>query len=352
MNTLKYPGDHVTRVTGCCSLTQPMAAATTATPVAYDVAIVGQGPAGLAAQEVLVEYGLTTVTFGPRQDVGMEEDWTGLADTPFMTQLQKQGKNQSHPGTRYNPEDKVVTIRPIDDGDGFRVEDAVRPWNARCVLVASGTTPRSLFGDNPQFEHCVFTKIQDLTAALDHRKFGKGASTLVIVTAPTVAVLLLVERFVQNYGDRSGLEKIIISTTTNFESSLVWDRVRAIDRVEFHEQTVLTSIITDEEKQADVRAVTLKAETGDSEEVRVDCDYVLTLLGTFPNTSCLKELDVALGDKKQVLTDDRYCTSVSGVFAAGSVRQSPCDLIEAMHQGRCAAKQAISYVEALRRRTG
>lgn len=330
-----------------------MAAATTETPVAYDVAIIGRGPAGLAAQEVLAEYGLTTVTFGPRQDVG-KEDCTGLADTRFMAQQQNQGEYPSHPGKRYNPEDKVVTIRPLlDDGDGFRVEDAVGAWDTHCVLVASGTTPRSLFGDNPQFTHCVFTKIRDLTAALDHRKFGKGASSLVIVTAPTVAVLLLVERFVQNYGDRFGLEKIIISTTTDFESSLVLDRVRANPRVQLHEQTNLTSIITDEEKQANVRAVTLKgsAETGDSKEIRVDCDYVLTLLGTFPNTAYLSQLDVALGDKKQVLTDDHYCTSVSGVFAAGSVRQSPCDLIEAMHQGRCAAKQAISYVEALRRRT-
>lgn len=317
------------------------------TTAAYDVAIVGRGPAGLAAQEVFAEYGLTTVTFGPRQVIG-KADWTGMPDTPYMTQLQ--AEYQSHPGTRYNPEDKVVTIRHLDDGDGFQVEDPVGAWNARCVLVASGTTPRSLFGDNPQFTHCVFTRIQDLTATLDDRPSGQGAATLVIVAAATVATLLLVERLVQIYGHRLGLDKIVVSTTKKFEPSMVPDRVRANKRVDIRDETVLTSMITDEEKQADVRAVTLKAETGDSEEVRVDCDYVLTLLGTFPNTSCLNQLEVALGDKKQVLTDDQYCTSVSGVFAAGSVRQSPCDLIEAMHQGRCAAKQAISYVEALRRR--
>ncbi len=318
-----------------------MAAATTETPVAYDVAIVGQGPAGLAAQEVLVEYGLTTVIFGPWQVV-RKFDWAGMADTPFMTELQDVYRNC--PGSGDEVRHKVTTIRPLEDGNGFTLVDQEQAARtARCVVVASGTTPRSLFGDNPQFTHCVFTKIQDLTEAL----VNKFHITLVIVAAAIVPTLLLVERLVRHYGTGS---KIIVSTTTKFEPSMVLDRVRADSNVDLREETVLTSLVTDEEKQADVRAVTLKAETGDSEETRVNCDYVLTLLGTFPNTAYLKELDVALGDKKQVLTDDHYCTPVSGVFAAGSVRQSPCDLIEAMHQGRCAAKQAISYVEALRRR--
>ncbi len=311
------------------------------TTAAYDVAIVGQGPAGLAAQEVLVEYGLTTVILGPWQVIG-KFDWAGMADTPFMIELQNNTRNS--PGSRDEVSKKVTTIGPLEDGSGFTLEDkeqAVR--TARCVIVASGTTPRSLFGDNPQFTHCVFTKIQDATNAL----VNKFSITLVIVAAPTVTTLLLVERLARHYGVGC---KIVVSTTAKFEPSMVLNRVRGDSHVNLREQTVLTSLITDEEKQADIRAVTLKAETGTGEEVRVDCDYVLTLLGTFPNTSYLKELEVALGDKKQVLTDDQYCTSVSGVFAAGSVRQSPCDLIEAMHQGRCAAKQAISYVEALRRR--
>lgn len=309
----------------------------------YDVAVIGRGPAGLAAVTELATYGLSCILFGPERHT--LQDKALFPDTPLCEAL-KEIEFCCKAGFVNEVARKVTKVCPLEVGAPIKlVDDENKVWQARSVIVTSGARQKSLFGDTPEFTNCIFTDIQEVANALQNRGKTTDPATLVIVAAASTQTLLLLERlpYYANY------KKIIVVTTTKFEPSIPLQRIRDMDKnkVEIHEEAVVASLEMDEEKQEDLRDVYLQP-SGGRPEIKVSCNYLLTLLGTIPNTTFLEELDVALGSKKQVQTDDQYCTSASGIFAAGSVRQCPCDAIEAMHQGRCASKQAIKHVENLK----
>lgn len=313
-----------------------------------DVAVIGTGPAGSAAMLELVDYGVTAVLFGPAptRDATVSKATQNaidfvLPDTCFAEEIQDSVSIVTEDNYKaLRVPRKITKMYPVDSSQTGCIQladDENKIWTAKSVIVASGTTRKGLFpAGETKFDHCVSTDIKKATQVFAQ---PSTVTTMVMVAPATTATLLLAERLM----DLNGAATLIVCTTAKFTPSIVLDRVlqRHKSQIQLEEDNVLTSLILDETDPSKLSGVTLGLK-------EVPCQFVLTLLGTVPNTTFLAGTSVALGSKKQVQTDEQFATSECGVFAAGSVRQCPCDVIDAIHQGRVAARQAIQYIERLR----
>jgi glutamate synthase (NADPH/NADH) small chain len=84
-------------------------------------------------------------------------------------------------------------------------------------------------------------------------------------------------------------------------------------------------------------------------EFAIDADLVLLAMGfTGPvRNGLLEQLGVVLDTRGNVATDERYMSSVPGVFAAGDMRRGQSLVVWAISEGRKAASAVHQYVQQL-----
>ena len=84
------------------------------------------------------------------------------------------------------------------------------------------------------------------------------------------------------------------------------------------------------------------------EEVRIRCDQLILALGfTGPDTTALtQQLGLTLDRRGNVATDARYAASVPGVWACGDARRGQSLIVWAIAEGREAARAADEYLRA------
>jgi glutamate synthase (NADPH/NADH) small chain len=79
-------------------------------------------------------------------------------------------------------------------------------------------------------------------------------------------------------------------------------------------------------------------------EFKMSCSSVLLAVGRGPNSFLQKKAGVKTGKKNSIAVDDRYKTSMKGVFAAGDVTTGETLVVKAMASGREAAQRAHEYL--------
>ena len=299
----------------CLGLVRPIDAS-----IVYDTAIVGAGPAGLAAAVYAASEGLSTLVLDCRSFGGQAgasariENYlgfpTGIAGLALMarayTQAQKFGAEIAIP-------DEALTLCPhsttpfrIGLGNG---ETAT----ARTIVLAGGARYRRLdIANLSDFEGtCVHywasateTKLCDgqevvLTGA------GNSAGQAAVFLADHVKKLWMIVR-----GRR--LEDTM--------SQYLIDRIRGLANVEVLLRTEICGL---EGEPGALKRV--KWRDRDTGEVG-DCDigHVFSFIGAEPNTDWLRESGVHLDDKGFVITGGgnahMLATSREGIFAVGDVR--------------------------------
>jgi glutamate synthase (NADPH/NADH) small chain len=82
-------------------------------------------------------------------------------------------------------------------------------------------------------------------------------------------------------------------------------------------------------------------------EFNIPADLVLIAMGfTGPvRSGMIEQLGVALDDRGNVRSNERFETSVPGVFAAGDMRRGQSLVVWAISEGRKAAAAIDSYLE-------
>lgn len=88
---------------------------------------------------------------------------------------------------------------------------------------------------------------------------------------------------------------------------------------------------------------TPKAVTG--AEYTVKCSSVLLAIGRGPNSFLQKVAGLKTGKRNAIAIDDHYKTSMNGVFAAGDVTTGETLVVKAMGSGREAAQSVHEYLE-------
>jgi len=80
------------------------------------------------------------------------------------------------------------------------------------------------------------------------------------------------------------------------------------------------------------------------ETVDMECDSVIVAIGRGPNTFLQRQSGMELGPKGAIAIDDHSMTSLKGVFAAGDVVTGESLVVKAMAKGREAAQRIHEYL--------
>lgn len=292
----------------------------------YDVAIVGAGPAGLAAAVYGASEGLSIIVpdchaFGGQAGASARiENYlgfpTGIGGLALMArafnQAQKFGAEMAIP-------DEVVRLECNRRGDGARF----RAWlangegvSARSVVIASGARYRRLDVVNlAAFEgagvHYWASPLEaKLCAGQEVAVVGAGNSA-------AQAVVYLASRAAKVW---------LLARGRSLEASMsryLVDRIAGLPNVEVLLQTKVVAL----EGQGGVLEAIRWRHSPSGEETRRPIRHLFLFIGADPNTSWLSESGVALDAKGFVRTGAEASmgrraleTSRDGVFAIGDVR--------------------------------
>jgi thioredoxin reductase (NADPH) len=288
----------------------------------YDTAIVGSGPAGLAAAVYAASEGLSTIVLDCRSFGGQAgassriENYLGFPTGISGLALMARAYNQAQKfGAEVTIPEEAQSLGPDNDGeDRFHLKLGTgETVKARSVVIASGARYRRLQIDNladyegtcvHYWASAVETRLcQGQEVALTGA--GNSAGQAVVFLAGKVKKLWMVVR-----------GKSLEATMSQY----LVDRIKALPNVEVltrHEICALTG------SDGVLEKVRVKNRDTDEEE-ECDIKHVFSFIGADPNTDWLEGCGVKLDAKGFVITgeDGRHTleTCRDGVFAVGDVR--------------------------------
>jgi thioredoxin reductase (NADPH) len=286
----------------------------------YDVAIVGAGPAGLAAAVYGASEGLSVLMLDRRAFGGQAgasariENYLGFPTGITGMALMARAYNQALKfGAETAIPDEARALSP--DGGAFRLTvGAAEVVRARSVVVAAGARYRRLaIGELDAFEgSCVHYWASPLEARLcagqEVALVGGGNSAgqaVVYLASHTRKVWLIVRG--------PGLEASM--------SSYLVERIRSLANVELVTHAEVTAL---EGEAGALKAVVWRDARG-GEATRKAISHLFLFIGADPNTDWLAGSGLALDAKGFVHTGAEAGghaleTSLPGVFAIGDVR--------------------------------
>jgi thioredoxin reductase (NADPH) len=305
----------------CIGLVQPIDPT-----VVYDVAVVGAGPAGLAAAVYGASEGLSVIVLDCRAFGGQAgassriENYLGFPTGITGMALMARAYNQAQKfGAEIAIPDEVVRLQcqPADAAARFQLDLAnSERVSARAVVIASGARYRRLAVDNLQaFEgssvHYWASPLEaKLCAGQEVALVGAGnsAGQAVVYLASRVAKVWLLVR-------GPSLEASM--------SRYLVDRIGALPNVEVLVQTEVSAL----EGQGSVLEGIHWHHLPSGERTRRSVRHLFLFIGAEPNTTWLSQSDVVLDDKGFVRTGADVArarrpleTSRDGIFAIGDVR--------------------------------
>ena len=292
----------------------------------FDVAIVGAGPAGLAAAVYGASEGLSVLVLDSRAFGGQAgasariENYLGFPTGISGIALMARAFNQAEKfGARMAIPDEAVRLQRIDDADGARFQvwlangEGVK---ARAVVIASGARYRRLDVANlAAFEgagvHYWASPLESrLCAGQEVALVGAGnsAGQAVVYLASAVAKVWILAR-------GGSLEASM--------SRYLVDRIAGLPNVEVLLQTEVFAL----EGRSGALEVIGWRRGPSGEETRRPIRHLFLFIGADPNSSWLSGTGVALDEKGFVRTGAEVAagrrgleTSWDGVFAIGDVR--------------------------------
>jgi thioredoxin reductase (NADPH) len=288
----------------------------------YDVAVVGAGPAGLAAAVYAASEGLcTTVIEGmaPGGQAGTSskiENYLG-----FPAGISGQGlASRAHLqalkfGVHFAISREVTTIERVDDAYKLTLEGG--PFvTARTIVVASGAQYRKLTVDN--------------YAKYENRGLYYAATAMESVLCRDQEVIVV------GGGNSAGQASLFLSriarhvhhivrreSFSETMSQYLISRIENSDRISIYTRSEISALEGDPSLQ---RVTWVNSNTG--ETLVRDISSVFVMIGAEPNTGWLFNT-VRLDAKGFILTgrssgfeESPYSTSKPGIFAVGDVRAS------------------------------
>lgn len=298
----------------------------------YDVVVVGGGLAGLTAGLFAARHGRATLVLeasvpgGHLVNVHRIEDFPGFPDGVAGYELCPQVQEQAARAGAAFALATVERLRPT--GDGWAVATAEGTYQARAVIVASGSRPRAL----------------DVPGAA--RLLGRGVSHCATCDGPLcggqpVAVV---------GGGDSALQEAL-ALTEYAGQVVVLHRGPAFTAQQTYQERVLAHpaiavrfgvTVTEVLGAETVSGLRLRDGTGMTTDLAVAGVFVY--VGLVPNTEFLAGLDV-LDAAGRVRTDAWLRTARRGLLAAGDVRaNSASQAVSAAGDGATAAVAAHRYL--------
>ncbi len=277
----------------------------------YDILVLGGGPAGLSAAIYAAREGLDALVLergalgGQAGATDRIDNYPGFPEGIGGAELAE--RLVAH-ATRYGVE--MVTAadiaRVVREPDCVVVTTAAGDtYGASALIVATGSRYRRL--GIPGEDGLIGLGVH--YCATCDGPFYRGAKEIVVVGGGNSALEELL--FLATLA-----EHVTVLTRGELRASeLVQDRIRSHPRI-----TVHTGMdIREFERRDDRLGAVVAVERANGRELRLEAAAAFVFVGLDPNTAFLHgTLD--LDQAGFVITDDRYRTTMDGVFAAGDVR--------------------------------
>ena len=301
----------------------------------YDVLVVGGGPAGAAASVYAARKGIRTgmvaERFGgqPLDTMGIEN----IIGTPYTEGPKFVAQLESHVN-EYDVDvmkaTRAVDIKRANDGVQVTLSNGA-VLNTKTAVLATGARWRDLnVPGEAQFKakgiaycpHCDGPLFKGKRVAV----IGGGNSGVeaAIDLAGVVEHVTVVE-----FAD-----KLLADT-------VLQDKLRSLGNVDVVLNAQTTEITGANEK---LNGLVYTDRTSGTSH-RLDVEGIFILIGLVPNTEWLKETDVELDARAQIVVDGHGATNVEGVYAAGDCTDSIYkQIIISMGAGATAALGAFDYL--------
>jgi len=318
------------------------------------VAIVGGGPAGLAAAELLRRYGHSVIIYEELQFLGGTA-WYGIPDYHLPKDvLQYEVGRILEMG--------VEVKRGVSVGRDLTLSDLRSEYDA--ILISTGAKDVSKFDtpgydlkgvvDGYRFLEDVFGR--GLDAYLTRPKYDLGREVLVIgggdsaldcartalrLTNGNVTIVyrrteaeMPVDPILVEEGKEEGLRLKFLMAPKAYEGG----------------GGMLSSAIMTVMRLGAVDASGRRSPEPTGEEVELKCDSVIVAIGRGPNSFVQRQAGLKTGHRNAIVTDNNCQTSMQGVYAAGDVVTGESLVVKAMAKGREAAQRVHEYLMTLEKK--
>ena len=331
----------------------------------YRCAIIGAGPAGLAAAVKFVQEGMTDFILIEREaetggilnqcihnGFGLElyrEDLTGpefalrLSDELKDMIGQSAGKPHEGPVILASSMVKKVERR---SGGGFTLSISSKrkgllALNAEAVLTATGCRERTrenieVAGSRPAG---IFTAGQ--AQNLINRKHYAPGKRVIIQGSGDIGLIMARRLTIEGFQVVAVLERL------PWLSGLIRNKVQCLDH--FGISLHLNRQITEIRGRNRVSSVESAATDADGRiipgtEINFDCDTVLFAVGLIPELESVKPAGIRLPDRFHPSVNGLYETNVPGLFAAGNCLHINDLADSAAAEGASAAEKIVGYL--------
>lgn len=304
--------------------------------VRFDIAVIGQGPAGMTSALYAARAGLSTAVFermgpgGQMTDTEHLDNYPGFAEGVSAFDL---AFAMSAQAARFG----VVTIADEVTSVDFQAPlKAIRTasggvYTARAVILAMGAEPRPL---GVPGESELAGRGVSYCATCDGG-FFRGKEVAVVGGGNTAV------------GDALYLSRIcsrvhLIHRRDAFRADAVYTRaLEEIPNVELHFDTVVEGVRSE---GGVVSAIDVKNTlTGETDAVNAAALFVA--VGTVPKNALVRDAGIDLDPAGYVVADETGATNVPGVFVAGDLRAKPLRQVStAVGDGANAAHAAFEYI--------
>lgn len=300
----------------------------------FDMAIIGSGPAGMAAGLYGARAGLGVVVFeriapgGQLGDCEHIDNYPGFPDGSDGFELADAMKKQCDRFGVNEVNEEVVSVEL--SGEIKKIETSFGTYKARSVIIATGASPREL---NLELEEELQGKGVSYCATCDGNFFAHK-EVMVTGGGNTAAMDAL-------YLARICKKVYLVHRRDKLRATAVYHQaIEDLENIVPIWHATPSKLIAQEGKLAGVRIHHLQ--TGEMEDIEVEGLFVA--IGSLPNTGFLGDA-VELDEAGYIVAGENCETSVPGVYAAGDIRTKPLrQVVTAVADGANAAETAAEYL--------
>jgi thioredoxin reductase (NADPH) len=318
----------------------------------YDVAIVGAGPAGLAAAVYAASEGLSTIVIegtAPGGQAGTSsriENYLGFPTGVSGQELSERSLIQAQKfGARFSISRDVLGMGRSAEGYALHLEDS-GPVNARTVVIATGAKYQRL--NVPNYDRFEYQGIHYAATSME-AGLCRGEEVVVV-----------------GAGNSAGQAALFLSQTASRVYLLVRGEGLQATMSDYLIQRILSSRSISLRVRTEIvgmdgddrlRNVTWRNNVSMQLETR-DISNVFVMIGALPRTTWLCR-DLAVDAKGFILTgmsagsDTFFGTNQKGVYAVGDVRSGSVKRVaSAVGEGSVVVSEIHTYLTALERIKG